>query len=180
MMIIPGFLITLVTFPGVIVHEFAHQLMCWLLRIPVMKVCYFQVGIRGPAGYVIHAMPKSGWQSLLIGFGPFLVNTLLGMIVTLGVALHLMLGTINAWDIFVGWLGISIAMHSFPSTGDAKSIWKSVTGPKNSALEKIVAMPLIGLIVLGAAGSVFWLDLAYGVAMTLFVPEWIIGTFAKG
>jgi hypothetical protein len=175
---IPGFLITLITFPGVIVHEFAHQLMCWLLRIPVIKVRYFQVRVAGAAGYVIHSMPPSGWASLVVGFGPLLVNTLLGMVITFSAAIHWMLGTMTAWDYVVAWLGISVAMHSFPSTGDAKSIWKSVTGPHNSILEKMVAVPLIGIIVLGAVGSVFWLDLAYGFLMAFLVPQGIIKALA--
>jgi hypothetical protein len=41
MFFIPGPLIALATFPGVIVHELAHQLFCRWFRIPVLNVCYF-------------------------------------------------------------------------------------------------------------------------------------------
>jgi hypothetical protein len=41
---IPGQLIALLTFPGVIVHELGHQLMCRFLRVAVLDVCYFRVG----------------------------------------------------------------------------------------------------------------------------------------
>ena len=44
-------LISLVTFPGVIVHEAAHLPFCRLRRMPVVEVCFFRVG--NPAGYVI-------------------------------------------------------------------------------------------------------------------------------
>ena len=56
-MIIPGFLISLVTFPGVIVHELAHVVFCRLTKTPILSVCYFRLG--NPAGYVIHERPSS-------------------------------------------------------------------------------------------------------------------------
>ena len=41
-MIIPGFVISIITFPGVIVHELAHQLFCRWCKVPVYEVKYFQ------------------------------------------------------------------------------------------------------------------------------------------
>src|SRR3954465_3606138 len=80
-MFIPGILITIITFPGVIVHELAHQLFCRLYRIPVFKVVYFQA--KNPAGYVIHEAPSNKWQSVMIGIGPFILNTVLGALIAL-------------------------------------------------------------------------------------------------
>lgn len=54
-MIIPGFLISILTFPGVIVHEIAHQLFCRICGVAVLDVCYFKAG--NPAGYVVHEIP---------------------------------------------------------------------------------------------------------------------------
>ena len=62
-------------------------------------------------------------------------------------------------------------MHSFPSTGDAKSIWKSIWGPKSSILAKIIGTPLVAIINIGSMGSVFWLDLAYGAGVVIGLPE---------
>ena len=42
MMIIPGFIISILTFPGVIVHELAHQICCYICGIKVYEVKYFQ------------------------------------------------------------------------------------------------------------------------------------------
>ena len=41
-MIIPGPIIALLTFPGVIVHEFAHKLFCDIFNVPVYYVNYFK------------------------------------------------------------------------------------------------------------------------------------------
>ena len=51
MFFIPGFLIAIVTFPGVIVHEAAHLFFCRWFKLEVYDVCFFRVG--NPSGYVI-------------------------------------------------------------------------------------------------------------------------------
>ena len=174
-MIIPGFVIALLTFPGVIVHEMAHQLFCRLLGVPVFKVCYFRLAMRGPAGFVLHEQPHSPWKSLLIGIGPLFLNTIVGILIVLPAFISTF--TFNSDDFLDGfllWLGFSIAMHSFPSTGDAAAIWKAVMAPSGPILAKIVGIPLIGLIWIGAVGSVFWLDAIYGGLVIAFVPGLLV------
>ena len=176
-MIIPGFIIAIFTFPGVIVHELAHQCFCRLLKVPVFKVCYFRVG--NPSGYVIHEHTHSPWKSILIGIGPLLVNTVAGCLVAFPAVVSLF--TFNSGDWLDGlliWLGFSIAMHSFPSTGDAAMIWKSVMGPGSSLPAKMICVPLVGLIWLGAVGSVFWLDALYGACVVGLVPSLVIHALA--
>ena len=166
---IPGFIITWLTFPGVIIHEFAHKFFCSLTGTKVLEVCYFRLG--NPAGYVIHEKPATVWQHILIGIGPLFVNTGLGLLIgTLALPLKAV-----ATPLFgvLFWLAISTAMHSFPSTGDARSIWQAVWDPDAPFMAKVVGTPLVGLIYLGAMGSVFWLDLIYGVVVVVFVPEWL-------
>src|SRR5579864_1018867 len=70
---IPGVIIAVLTFPGVIVHEFAHRLFCFLTRTPVREVCYFRFG--SPSGYVIHDIPSNIWKNIVIGVGPLFVNS---------------------------------------------------------------------------------------------------------
>jgi Putative zincin peptidase len=70
MFFIPSIIITVITFPGIIVHELAHQLFCRLYKVPVFKVVYFQV--ESPNGYVIHEKPESKLQTVMISIGPFI------------------------------------------------------------------------------------------------------------
>jgi len=51
-MFIPGKVVSLLTFPGVIVHELAHKIFCEMAGVQVYEVCYFRFG--NPAGYVKH------------------------------------------------------------------------------------------------------------------------------
>lgn len=161
MIFIPGPLIAFLTFPGIIVHEAAHQLMCRLTNTPVLKVCYLRAG--NPAGYVMHDTPSSGWKHLLISVAPFLINSIIGMLICLPVALAEASRSLplSLADIGLGWLGISVAMHSFPSTGDAASLWKAMKAENVSWLLRLVGYPLVAVIHLGALLSVVWFDAIY-------------------
>jgi hypothetical protein len=177
MFFIPGPLIALITFPGVIVHELAHQWFCRLFGVAVLDVCYFRFG--NPAGYVIHEHPTRDYQQILIGIGPFLVNSVLGVLIALpGAIPALQFSSGTPVDYFLVWLGVSIAMHAFPSTGDAKSIWTSVWGRETSWLTRLVTIPIVGLIYLGAFGSIFWLDALWGVGLTFGLSALIVNLMA--
>lgn len=174
---IPGILIAIATFPGVIVHEIAHQLFCSLARVSVIEVCYFRIG--NPAGYVIHEIPKKASQKILIGLGPFFINTLLGAIISLPAAIPVIkFGTGTPLDYILIWLGVSIAMHSFPSIQDARGIWDAVKEDNTPFILKLLVAPIVGLIYLCTAGSVIWLDLVYGIGVAMFIPSLIIKALA--
>ncbi|MEQ8155237.1 MAG: metalloprotease family protein [Clostridiaceae bacterium] len=180
-MIIPGFLISIITFPGVIVHEIAHQLFCRICRVAVLDVCYFRFG--NPSGYVVHEHPKSPYQQILIGIGPFFLNTVVGALIALPAAIPVLnfgdsLATASFIDYMLIWVGVSVIMHSFPSTGDAKSLWDAVKDKETPLIAKIFAVPVVLLIYIGAMGSVIWLDLIYGVAVAAFIPNLIIKMLA--
>lgn len=175
MFFIPGVIISVVTFPGVIVHEIAHQLFCRLFKIPVYKVCYFRVA--NPCGYVIHESIKSPFKNLVISIGPFLINTIVGALLTLPASVRVLeFGDYtNPFNLIVLWLGISVLMHAFPSTGDAKSLVESVMKSKEvNIFVKILVAPFVGLIYLGAVGSIFWLDLGYAVAISFLLPKLLL------
>ena len=72
---IPGFVISIPTFPGVIIHEAAHLLFCRIFKLAVFEVCFFRVG--NPAGYVIHERTDSFAAAFFVSIGPFMVNSLL-------------------------------------------------------------------------------------------------------
>ena len=172
MFFIPGFLISLATFPGVMVHEIAHQFFCKVSNVAVLDVRYFQLG--NPAGYVLHEHPQHTGQHLLIGLGPLFFNTILGALIAFpAVTPTMTFGAKDPVDMILIWLGLSIAMHSFPSTGDAKSIWQSVMRPGVNIGYKLFAVPTVGLLYLGAIGSVFWLDAIYGFAVVVSLPNMI-------
>ena len=172
--LILGFAVSLVTFPGIIVHELAHQFFCWLLKVPVFEVCYFRIGKT--AGFVRHERPKSPWASLLIAIGPAFVNTLLGVLIAFPAVLGAFLfdSVFNTLvDLILIWLGLSIAMHAFPSIGDAKTIWNSVMDDRSAIWVKLVGAPVVGFIFAGAVGSFFWFDAIYGLLVIIGIPYYM-------
>jgi len=174
-MLIPGQVISAVTFVGVIIHELAHQLFCRLMKIPVFEVKYFQ--FRNPSGYVLHEKTEKPLANFAVSVGPFLVNTVLGSIILLPVSTEIILfkNYTSILSLILAWLGISILMHSFPSTGDAQAMTESILKNQNvNIFVKILVAPVIGLIYLGAIGSIFWLDLIYALGVGLLLPKLIV------
>ena len=141
-MIIPGPIISALTFPGVVVHEFAHETFCKFFKVPVYEVVYFRFG--NPAGYVTHGKSDHWYQDVMIAAGPFFLNSLIGALLAFPVVINSPdLETINFVGGVLFWLSISIAMHAIPSTGDAKSMWKAVSGNKAPLIAKIIAFQTI-------------------------------------
>ena len=188
MFFIPGVLIAIITFPGVIVHELAHQIFCYFRRVPVYEVKYFQ--IKNPSGYVVHEPSASPLTNLVISIGPFIINTLLGAIILFPASIEMsefgILTAVRNGNVgFEGilrflpmlilyWLGVSIIMHAFPSTGDAQSLVSSVLKNKEvNIFIKILVAPFVGLIYLGAIGSMVWLDLGYALLIAFLLPKLI-------
>jgi len=171
MIFIPGSLITLVTFPGVVVHEIAHQFFCRLTGTAVLDVCYFRMG--NPAGYVVHERPRTRAKALLVSIAPFIVNTLLGAMIAAPAAISAF--TFEDGDFLDGlliWLGVSIAMHAFPSRQDAQSLW-SAFKEERWWIKALIA-PIVFVIHSGAVLSFVWLDLIYGVGVAAIVPKLLV------
>lgn len=167
---IPGFVIAIVTFPGVIVHEAAHMMFCKLRGVAVLDVCFFRFG--NPTGYVLHEEIDNFDTSFLISVGPFIINSLLCILICLPAFLPVhVFGVQTPLTYFLIWLGVSIGMHAFPSTGDAKALMhnakKAVTSGNMFA---IAAYPIVLLIYLANIASIFWADLFYGLAIGLGLP----------
>ncbi|NFG40940.1 DUF3267 domain-containing protein [Clostridium botulinum] len=178
MYFIPGFLISAVTFPGVIVHELAHQIFCRLMQVPVYEVKYFQ--LSNPCGYVIHEPCDKPLKSFFISIGPFLINTILGMFIMLPASVELFefRNFDNFLNLFLAWLGISILMHAFPSKVDAENMIQSILKNKEvPIIFRILVTPIIGLIYIGSYGSVVWLDLIYAIAISIMLPKILVQIF---
>jgi len=164
-----GWLIALITFPGIILHEWAHKFFCDRTRVPVYKTCYFRLG--NPAGYVIHGQVNNYGKAFLIATAPFLVNTTIS-VVLFSIALILPLG-LAAYILF--WLGISIAMHSFPSSQDADNLWSySKTAWRRNPLV-LFGFPVVGLIKLARLLSAPWFDLVYAIVLLLLIAFLVKG-----
>ncbi len=150
----------ILTFPGIIFHEFGHKIFCVLTGVKVSKVCYFRFG--NPCGYVIHEKPKTFSQSFLIAVGPLLAGTIFALFffVISNSA------TLETWQnyLFI-WMGFSIAINSFPSSGDARSLLKDSTGHLKTNLWAFFGYPAVLIILIADRLRVIWFDVLYAILL---------------
>ena len=175
MFFIPGELMSILTFPGIIVHEFAHMLFCKLRKIAVLDACYFRVG--NPAGYVVHENTDNFNSTFLISMGPFIVNTLLCLLICLPAYMPIKFFDIaHPLSYFLIWLGVSIGMHAIPSNQDANNVFEQAKeNIKHKNILAILSFPLVGLIYVFNILRFFLADLIYGVAIGIGIPSLIFG-----
>ena len=173
-MIIPGQLVSLASFPGVIVHEAAHMFFCKLRGVAVLDVRFFRIG--NPAGYVIHEPPNNFTTAFLISLGPFIVNSLLCMLICFPAFMPVrVFGVTHPLSYFLLWLGISIGMHAFPSIGDGQTLLAQARKEVSSFnLLAILSYPLVWAIYVANVLRFFWLDYLYGVGIGLGLPALIL------
>jgi hypothetical protein len=173
-MFIPGVLISVATFPGVIVHEAAHFLFCRLRRVPVFEVCFFRFG--NPVGYVAHAEIANFNTAFLVTVGPFMINSVMCVLICLPALIPVrVFGVTNSISGVVLWLGVSIGMHAFPSTGDARALLhyaRKAAGLRNPLA--LLSFPLVVLMYLANMLSVVWADYFYGLAIGLLLPSLLL------
>jgi hypothetical protein len=179
MFFIPGQIIAVLTFPGVIVHETAHLFFCKLFKLKVYDVCFFRYG--NPAGYVIHEQSENFTAQFFVSLGPFFVNTLLCVVFCTAAFLPVWeLKVVDPLAYFFYWLGLSIGMHSFPSNTDLSHIWK--TAPRLAGrgnVLAIVSLPLCAVLVVAGYARVVWADLGYGLLVGVLGPLAIFRALAR-
>jgi Putative zincin peptidase len=175
MFFIPGELISILTFPGIIVHEFAHMLFCRIRKVAVFDACYFRIG--NPAGFVVHENTSNFTSTFLISMGPFFVNTLLCLLICLPAYMPIKFFNIeHPLSYFLIWLGVSIGMHAIPSNQDAKNVFNQAKEKiKDKNILAIVSFPIVGLIYVFNILRFIWADLFYGVAIGIGIPALIFG-----
>ena len=171
MFFIPGFVISLATFPGVIVHEAAHMLFCRIFKLAIFDVCFFRVG-KNPAGYVIHQSTENFTATFFVALGPFFVNTALCIVFCSAAFLPVWeLHVEDPLAYFFYWLGLSMGMHAFPSTQDLKGIWAlAPLKAKQGNLLAILSFPIVAILYVLNFGRVIWADLGYGIAVGILAP----------
>lgn len=169
-------IVSLLTFPGIVVHEYAHALACRSLGIRVVKVCYLRLG--NPLGYVLHEQPRYAVQHIVVAVAPFFVSTLAALAASLLASLFVTTPWAAEYKdivVFTGaWLSFSMALHAFPSSGDGDALWKDVTSSDVSFFAKLLLVPVVGLIRLCQTGAAIWLHALFAIVVVALPPVILI------
>jgi hypothetical protein len=168
---LPGWLVSIVTFPGVIVHEVAHRFFCDLAGVPVYKVCYFRAG--NPAGYVLHEKTTKLGATFLITVGPLLVNTVLCSFLTFTPMIAVSLSPEYLHPVFylLMWVGFSVGMHAFPSNQDAGNFIDALDDAGRHGLLYWVSQGFRGLIFIANLLRIVWFDFLYALVVAWLLPH---------
>lgn len=172
---IPGELIALITFPGVIFHEVAHRFFCDIYDVQVYNVNYFRI-LSKRAGHVIYKPTQNFKHKFFIATGPLIINSLVCMLLTFPSASKAYLGTsfidyssplLVLAHIIMTWIGYSVGFHSIPSNQDMKDLMPLV----QSKIAKIVLYIFIKIIALFNFKIIgFFLTFGYMVLISRFLP----------
>jgi hypothetical protein len=169
-MSIPSIVISVLTFPGVIVHVSAELLFCRLAGIAVSDVRFFH--FRNPAGSVTREPTSDFRKAFTVSMGPFFVNSALCVLFCATAFLPIWaLKLLDPLAYFFYWLGISIGMHAFPASQDLKDLWPLLRAEaRKRSLLAFASYPIVGVVYVLNLARVVWSDLAYGLAIGILLP----------
>jgi hypothetical protein len=169
-------IVSYITFPGIVAHEFAHAWACKRLGIRVHQVCYLRFG--NPMGYVLHEQPTYAVQHILVAVAPFFVSTVLALAASLTACLlagsPLFPETRDTATVAAAWLSFSLALHAFPSGGDSDALMADVRSPEIGILAKGLLLPAVGMIRLGQLGARLWLDALFALCVVALPPALLL------
>lgn len=171
-MFIPGFIIGWATFPGIVVHEWAHKTVCNQRGIPVYEVAYFKLS---GGGHVQHGAVNKFKDQLAVSAAPLMINTVISALLWVLAAYFGNSGAdalpVNSSYLVVvtGWLALSIGWHAIPSAVDTKNIYATAKMQWRYSDLAALSLPLVLLLYIANALSILWFDAIYALAIAVTV-----------
>jgi len=178
--VIPGELIALLTFPGVVLHEISHRFFCDIQNIDVYAINYFQPFSK-KAGHVIYRPTNNFFHSFFIAIGPLIINSLVCILLTFPAGCNAYLDTdfvdysssfVSLAYLIMQWIGYSIGFHAMPSNKDMSGLKTMVhSWWARTILGNFTG--IIGLFNITLIGPLLRILFAYGLSMVL--PRLFLG-----
>lgn len=149
------------TFPGIILHEYAHEKACKAVGLEVYTARYFELWPPEgqPAGFVLHEETDNYWNSFVISVAPMAVNSIFA--IALGVIAGV-LGGVLSW-IFL-WGSFSFGLHALPSNRDLMNAFEQLDLNKNPVA--VLTMPVVLVLLVADYLRYFWVALIYAIILT--------------
>lgn len=116
-------LLRIITFPGVIMHEVAHRILCDMFAVRVYAIQYFSSNIHTKPIIYNDADIKHTYQQFLIAYAPLIINTMLGMVFTfpfiisqnqLSISIYIPNIFIRICWYITYWIGFSFLYNAIP------------------------------------------------------------------
>lgn len=147
-----GILVRGLTFPGVILDLLINLLVAKILKIEIIEMNHLFVINGNP---IEIAEPKEYSKLFIFAIIPFILMTIIAIPFC-----YLYVAGYSGW---YGWLGVSIATHSFPEIAIGKMIWaRNKIEFANKNYFSLFAYPFVILIYVIRVLHIFWIDILYG------------------
>lgn len=118
--------IRILTFPGVFVHELAHEMACRILGVQVEGVRYF-VFDGETLGSVSHAPTHSVYKTFFISMAPLPFGILIGMAILIPTWIHVAyFESASHFELIKMWVAVSILLHAAPSRQDGYNVIEEI------------------------------------------------------
>ncbi|BDC34608.1 hypothetical protein Noda2021_05660 [Candidatus Dependentiae bacterium Noda2021] len=121
---------SIITLPGIIVHEISHKFFCDIFDIPVKQVKYF-IPFADITSSTTAQLPKRFMTSYWIAIAPLIINSIVCVLFTLPYSIMFYYGTefvsstsrlFNICNGILLWVGLSIGWHAIPSRSDLSNV----------------------------------------------------------
>lgn len=162
--LLPIPLLPILTFPGTVVHEWAHFKACQYYGIHVYEVVYLQFSTT--LGYVRHEVPNRLSEQLGISVAPFLFNTLIG----LAIAIIASIGLDHVrWEIsfILLWLAFSVGSRAIPSYTDTDLVWNRILQQWSERPWILLTIPIVLLMYIVNILRFAFIEVIYGFVIIL-------------
>jgi hypothetical protein len=175
MILIPGIVITVLTFPGFVMETVARKFWCDLLGVPVYEARYFK-------GTIVHERIDSPARVAFVAFAPFSVNTVLCGVLFFPVAFSLLLGSHPTGreatiQLLLAWAAVSIGMHALPARATVNECLDSLPEHMRYGWVYFVLRVTGTFLILTDFLKLFWLDLVYASIVGMATPYLITCIF---
>ncbi len=178
---LPGWLIALLTCPGIVIHEIAHRFFCDILGVKVYAICYFAFGSEDTVGCVLHEASTTMRQAFWISLGPLIINTLICALFTFPLmASQFLVGDFMSRStfpllgyLFLAWIGFSAGAHAFPSDRDLSNVLE--TAKELNVTPSLFTLVLIRLIIGLNFLESLYISFLYAYGVSLLLPYILLG-----
>ena len=172
-MFIPRNIISLLTFPGIILKNISYKMMCKIYKREVFEVSYFSLENEG-RGYVSYSMAERNIDNILFYLSSFFMNTIIGMLTGMPTAILMVSERrVDVFTLTLLWLSISIVMNAFPDEEDSELIWKMTDIKEIGLVKSILIYPITGFIKMASVLTWTLFDLFYAVFLIILTPNLI-------
>jgi hypothetical protein len=153
------------TFPGTILHELSHVIICHIRNVHIINKCYFRLPTDTDIkmGFVEHEVPTKLIDSFLISFAPISLIFIALFLYYIAIIFN---SQLNLWVIPILWLAFSIGSQALPSKSDLDNVYyKCVNKIQKKDYSPIIYLPAIHIAYICSSLTTLWFNFIFSIGL---------------